>query len=206
MKPQSCERYGGKANVSSSLINNRGAWVFIVGPSGAGKDTVIEHARRALRDDELTRFARRVVTRPQNKFEDHDTLSLDQFEEQQRQGNFVLWWQAHQLRYGIRQEWQDQVANGRIVVCNVSRTILPDVERRVSAKTKVVLVTAPPEVLAERINMRGRDSAQGSRTTRNLDGPVRAIADLIIENTGTPVQAGEALARFLTSPEMAPSP
>ena len=49
--------------------------------------------------------------------------------------------------------------------------------------------------------MRGRDSAQGSRTTRNLDGPIRAIANLVIENTGTPEQAGDALVHFLKSPE-----
>ena len=206
MRPRSCAPYGGKVGVYSNPPNSRGAWVFVVGPSGAGKDTVIEQARRALKDDDLIRFARRVVTRPQNEFEDHDTLSLDKFEEQKRRRKFVLWWQAHQLHYGIGHEWQDQVANGRTVVCNVSRTILPDIEQRVTGKARVVLVTAPPELLAERIASRGRDSAQGSRTMRNQDGPVRLTADLIIENTGTPEQAGEAFVRFLTSQDLAMAP
>ena len=166
----------------------------------------MEQARLALKDDERIRFARRVVTRPQNEFEEHDTLSQEEFEEQKRLGHFVLWWQAHQLHYGIRQEWQNQVANGKTVVCNVSRTILPDIARRVSGLTKVVLVTAPPEILAARIAMRGRDSAQGSRTTHNLDDSVRAIANLVIENTGTPDQAGDALAHFLKSPDVAMTP
>ncbi|MEM8974337.1 MAG: phosphonate metabolism protein/1,5-bisphosphokinase (PRPP-forming) PhnN [Pseudomonadota bacterium] len=183
----------------SSDSNRQGAWVFVVGPSGAGKDTVIEYARKVLKDDDLIRFARRVVTRPQNEFEDHDTLSVEQFEAHNRRGEFILWWQAHQLHYGISRDWQDQVTQGRTVVCNVSRAILPNVERRLRSEIKIVLVTAPPEVLAARIAARGRDTPQGSRTARDLDGQVRAAADLVIENTGTPEQAGEVLVRFLKS-------
>ncbi|MEM9356632.1 MAG: phosphonate metabolism protein/1,5-bisphosphokinase (PRPP-forming) PhnN [Pseudomonadota bacterium] len=181
----------------SSNPNRQGTWVFVVGPSGAGKDTVIDHAREALKGDDQIYFARRVVTRPQNEFEDHDTLSVVEFEKQQRGGEFVLWWQAHELHYGIRQEWQDHVARGGTVVCNISRALLPDIEQRVKGRTSIVLVTAPPDVLALRIAARGRDSAQGSRTARALDRQVREASDLIIENTGTPEQAGEAFVCFL---------
>ncbi len=181
----------------SSNPNCQGAWVFVVGPSGAGKDTVIDHARQALKSIDQIYFARRVVTRPQNKFEDHDTLSLVEFEEQKHRGEFVLWWQAHELYYGIRREWQDHIARGGTVVCNISRALLPDIEQRVKGRTSIVLVTAPPDVLASRIAARGRDSAQGSRTARALDGQVRERSDLIIENTGTPEQAGEAFVSYL---------
>ncbi len=49
--------------------------VLVVGPSGAGKDTLIAKAHDALRDDLRFTFVRRVVTRNAvAALEDHTTM------------------------------------------------------------------------------------------------------------------------------------
>ena len=56
-----------------------GGFVFVVGPSGAGKDSLIAYARGAFADNERVIFPRRVVTRPSSEFEDHDSLEETAF-------------------------------------------------------------------------------------------------------------------------------
>ena len=43
---------------------NGGVFFFVVGPSGVGKDTLIDGAKAALRDDARYVFATRTITRP----------------------------------------------------------------------------------------------------------------------------------------------
>jgi len=47
----------------SALPIRNGAFVAVVGPSGAGKDTLIAHARDALAGEPQVEFVRRVITR-----------------------------------------------------------------------------------------------------------------------------------------------
>ncbi|MEO1610132.1 MAG: phosphonate metabolism protein/1,5-bisphosphokinase (PRPP-forming) PhnN [Pseudomonadota bacterium] len=173
-----------------------GMWVFVVGPSGAGKDTLMRLAQDKLRDCPRIVFARRIVTRPHNAFEDHDTASEAAFITMQKANEMVLHWQAHGLFYGIQRRWQDAVNSGRIVVCNVSRTIIPEAVQRLN-RVSVVLITASPDVLAARIAARGRDQAKGSRTSRDLDHSAQAHADIIIDNAGTPDDGADRLQQYL---------
>ena len=90
-----------------------GTWVLVVGPSGAGKDTLLDLARNAVTDLKPICFAKRVVTRPANDFEDHDSVDADQFERMQADGAFALSWQAHGLSYGVPAHWHEQVRRRR---------------------------------------------------------------------------------------------
>ncbi|HXW27612.1 MAG TPA: phosphonate metabolism protein/1,5-bisphosphokinase (PRPP-forming) PhnN [Xanthobacteraceae bacterium] len=168
-----------------------GRLVLVVGPSGAGKDTLIDLARAALRHDPAVVFARRVVTRAASAAEDHDTMDEAAFERAARAGAFALAWGAHDLRYGIPATIDDDIRAGRVVVCNVSRTIIAAARARYAAVV-VALITAPPEVLAARLNARGRDGDIAGRLARG-DAFADVVADHVIANTGAPAAGAAAL-------------
>lgn len=166
-----------------------GRLVLVVGPSGAGKDTLIDAAREALRGDPRVVFARRVVTRSPSAFEDHDSLDEAAFEA--ARAGFALAWEAHGLRYGVPSAIDDVVRAGRVVVVNASRTVVALARERY-AQARVVLVDAPAQVRAARLEGRGRESAGeiGARLERAAVRPGETEPpDLVIVNDRS-VEAG----------------
>ena len=161
-----------------------GRLVLVVGPSGAGKDTLINGAREVCRDDASIVFPRRVITRPPSASEDNDTVAAADFKQAAADGTFALWWEAHGNGYGIPSSIDDDIRCGRTVVCNVSRTIIAAARLRY-AQVAVVLVTAPAKVLKARLATRGRasDGSIDERVNRSEDlQPCEA--DFVIRNTG----------------------
>lgn len=127
----------------------------IVGPSGAGKDTLIAAAREARHD---LWIVRRVITRPtETGGEDFEGTTPADFEQRRAAGEFALDWQAHGLSYGIPAAQIAQAATGRDVMFNGSRAVL-EVARARMPGLRVIVVTAPDAVLAERLAGRGRES------------------------------------------------
>jgi ribose 1,5-bisphosphokinase len=162
-----------------------GTLMLIVGPSGAGKDTLINLMRAKCTSDETIVFPRRAVTRPPSEHEDHDSLTEAEFEARARDGGFALSWDAHGLRYGVSREINRDIGQGKTVVCNVSRSIIADARRRY-AHCLVVLVTAPEEVLRQRLLGRNRstDGALSERLERGA--PAGLVPDMTVENVGEP--------------------
>jgi ribose 1,5-bisphosphokinase len=161
-----------------------GRLVLVVGPSGAGKDTLINGARAACRDDAGIVFPRRVITRLPSPAEDNDAIAADDFNQAAADGAFALWWEAHGNRYGIPSSIDDDIRQGRTVVCNVSRTIVTAARLRYS-QVAVVLITAPAKVLETRLAARGRatDGCIEERLRRSQE--MRPCeADFVIRNTG----------------------
>lgn len=115
-------------------------------------------ARRDLISDDRFVFARRVVTRVARD-EDHDTLMPADFERLKANGGFLLDWSAHGLRYGLPITLRDDLIRNRVVVANVSRTVIAQAEA-VCANMLVLHVTAPVAVLAQRIAARGRETRE----------------------------------------------
>jgi ribose 1,5-bisphosphokinase len=171
-----------------------GRLVLVVGPSGAGKDTLIAHARVACRDDPTVVFPRRVVTRPPSRSEDNEFMAEEGFEQAAARGAFAFWWRAHGHGYGIPLAVDFDIEGGRTVVCNVSRTVIGAVRARY-ANVVTVLVTAPPEVLAPRLAARERASdgsiAERMRRVDVENGKFRA--DVIINNIGEPAAGARKL-------------
>jgi ribose 1,5-bisphosphokinase len=134
-----------------------GRLVLVVGPSGAGKDTLLGMARAASTDDANIVFVRRVVTREASSAEDNEQMSVDAFREATARGAFAVHWEAHGHAYGLPRSIEDDIRAGRTVVANVSRTVIPTL-RHAYANVMVVSITAPADVLAGRLAMRRRGS------------------------------------------------
>jgi len=172
----------------------KGLFVAIVGPSGVGKDALIRGLAARLGEADGVAFARRVVTRSADAFEDHDTLAEAEFVAAEAEGRFALAWRAHGLCYGVPREIEARLAAGQAVVCNVSRAAVADV-RRLYSPSLVVLVTARPEILAARLAGRGRDdgASRRERLERSVVAEVALEPDAIIDNDGA---LDEAIARL----------
>jgi phosphonate metabolism protein PhnN/1,5-bisphosphokinase (PRPP-forming) len=161
--------------------------VLVVGPSGAGKDTLLTLARKALADDPRFRFVRRVITRPADAGgEDHETVSEAQFATR----DFALSWAAHGLHYGISADIADDIARGVVVVANVSRSIIAQAAARFPVR--VIEVTAPADLLAARLASRGREPPAdiAERLARRVSLP-GGIDAAVVVNDGMP-EAGAA--------------
>jgi ribose 1,5-bisphosphokinase len=173
-----------------------GRLILVVGPSGAGKDTLLALAKAACADDRTIVFPRRVVTREASVAEDNEALSPDAFREALARGEFALHWEAHGHFYGLRRAIDDDIRAGRTVVINVSRTVI-DAARQAYADVTVVSITAPPDVLAERIAMRARrsDGQSAQRLNRTVNGAV--AADVTILNVGRPEEHARRFARII---------
>lgn len=161
-----------------------GCFVAVVGPSGAGKDTLIRGVQERLATDPRFVFARRIITRQADSTEDHDTLTEREFARMKAASAFLLSWSANGLSYGLPVKLGFDLQEGRIVIANVSRAILPEVRQRFR-RHLVVHVTAAPEVLAARLCARGREDTvtQKARLARALSQDATANADITIDNS-----------------------
>src|SRR5215813_5243407 len=160
--------------------------VYLIGPSGVGKDSIMALARAAC-DPHAVAFAHRYITRPpQPGDENHIALSEAEFAARLQAGWFALTWRSHGLGYGIGREIDLWRASGTLVVVNGSRAYLDEAAARYPELVPV-LVTADPAVLRARLQARRRESAT------EIDARLRAAAATpvshprlkTIDNSGT---------------------
>jgi ribose 1,5-bisphosphokinase len=182
-----------------------GAFVGIVGPSGAGKDSVMAHARALLHDELSIVFAQRIVTRTPDVTERNVAMSEGEIARIASQGGFALAWTAHDLSYAIPVALDADVTEGRVVVANVSRAVVPELRRRYR-RGRVVLIDAPRDLRRARLAQRGREDAQAvdERLAREVSSFLPADADLVIDNSGRLEDAAQALASYLSGLLTAP--
>ncbi len=172
-----------------------GIMVVVVGPSGAGKDTLMNLAARHFAGRPDIHFVRRVITRDGDAGnEDHRSVSDADFDALERTGAFAVSWEAHGLKYGIPSDVEDKLAHGHLVVANGSRSVL-DRFQAAFPKLKVINVTARREVLAERLLARGRESRQDvMRRLERGSLTVQGSYDVSdIDNSGRLEEAGRVI-------------
>lgn len=174
-----------------------GRLILVVGPSGAGKDTLLGLARAACSDDCNVVFARRVVTREASAFEANEQVSHDAFRRALAQDAYAIHWKAHGHYYALLRTIDDEIRAGRSVIANVSRTVIGAM-RRIYADVLVVSITAPPQVLAERLTMRARnsDGRIEQRLGRKIDDAT-AMPDITIMNVSSAEYHARQLVRII---------
>ena len=179
-----------------------GIFVGVMGPSGAGKDTLIDLARAALAGRPDVVFVRRVVTRPSDGSEDHLSTPPEAFVRAAALGAFALSWHAHGHDYGLPVELDGDIRAGRVVVANISRDVTVLARARYQ-NARLVHVTAPPDVLAARRAARHRASEAmeegASRIERVAVQVGLGAQDIEIINGGPRETAAEQLVEFLTA-------
>lgn len=176
-----------------------GILFLVVGPSGAGKDTLLAAAKARLREDPRYIFARRAITRPSDPDdEDHSSVTGEEFDRLAREGAFCLSWQAHGLKYGIPAAYERERQQGRHIIANVSRQIVTQACTSFSP-VEIILVTAPKEILAERLAARRRESTSDIQT--RLDRAALGIEEIagasVIDNSGSIEESVTAFLQIL---------
>ena len=174
-----------------------GRLVLVVGPSGAGKDTLLSLAKAACAEDCNIVFPRRVITRPASNSEENEEVSPEAFQHALARGEYAMHWEAHGHCYALRRGIDDELRAGCTVIANVSRTVVGPL-RRDYADVLVVSITAPPQVLAERLASRSRssDGHIEARLDRTVDEN-SSKPDATIVNTGSADYHARQLVRII---------
>lgn len=174
-----------------------GVFVAVAGPSGAGKDTLIDYARRHFTGQGDIVFVRRLITRVADAAsEDHETLSVEAFERGKAEGAFACSWEANGLRYALPASIDEAIDAGHIAVANVSRAAIPLLRERYR-NVLAVIITAREEVLAERLAARGRETEADirGRLARNASYAVLGGKPdtITIDNSGSAEEGGRRM-------------
>ncbi|WP_370674181.1 phosphonate metabolism protein/1,5-bisphosphokinase (PRPP-forming) PhnN [Pleomorphomonas sp. PLEO] len=176
-----------------------GCMIVVVGPSGAGKDSLMAQAADRLAGRSDIAFVRRMVTRAGDAGgEAHQPVSHDEFEAAAAAGGFAVFWRAHGHGYGIPASTIGEVQAGCCLVANGSRSSLGDFAD-VYPSLAVILVTADHDCLVARLVARGRETEAEIRA--RLDRPEPSLpAELAIytvDNSGDLTEAGRRFARLV---------
>jgi phosphonate metabolism protein PhnN/1,5-bisphosphokinase (PRPP-forming) len=189
-------RFPFKATGASSLPAG-GRLYFLVGPSGAGKDTLLQWLQQRMPSDGGTVFARRTITRPAHASESHEPTDAQGFWQLAAAGHFSMIWQANDLCYGIPRGIEAELKAGRDVVVNGSREFVPQL-RQLFPQARVIWVEADTNEIRKRIEGRRRES--GAALLKRLDRvaqfePTEEVIRL--DNSGPVEEAGQRLLEIL---------
>ncbi|MGR5177173.1 ribose 1,5-bisphosphokinase [Vibrio parahaemolyticus] len=135
----------------------KGKLYYVIGPSGAGKDTLIDAIRADHPDDIIV--AHRYITRPFGAGgENHVAVSEQEYLSRQQKGLFAMSWRAHGLCYGVGLEVKTWLDKGISVLLNGSRAELAQAQQCFGSELVPIVVHLELDVLRTRLQNRGRES------------------------------------------------
>ncbi len=186
---------------------NNGKLVYLMGPSGAGKDAFLSAVRPlAEQEDPDLRpmvIAQRHITRPATATsydEQHYPCTEEEFLEGLAQGDYVMYWQSHGLYYGITQEIESGLGSDAVVIVNGSREYLPEAQK-LYPDLIPILLEVKPEKLRARLEARGRESQEEIEERLESAGTsIPAAKNLhIIDNSETLQESLEEFIKIINS-------
>ena len=180
--------------------------IYVMGPSGAGKDSVLGWLRERLPPGLPVHWAKRTITRPVAVIgEEHEEIDTANFVSLQAQGQFALSWQANGLHYGVRHTELSALQLGHWVLVNGSREYLYNAQQCYPG-LQVVHITVDPATLIQRLTARQRETAEQIQRRVERASAFNVPQEAIeIFNNGTLDQAGKALLQELAGLEAWPS-
>jgi len=177
-----------------------GRLIYCMGPSGAGKDSLLEWLRAHLPTPCPVHWAQRTISRSAMPGgEAHESVSPEAFFALRCEQAFALHWEANGLGYGVRYAQLAPLAQGHWVLLNGSRAYLPEA-LALFPDLVAVHITASPQVLRQRLLSRGRETRDEveARVQRALAyTPPPGAANLEVHNDGTLSDAGQQLLNTL---------
>jgi len=151
---------------------------LIVGPSGAGKDTLINYVTERL----PIKRVKRVITRASDEYEDFTSVNEEEFDKQE----YFITWESYGRKYGI-----PQLGSGDYII-NVSRDVINKIKKK-RPDTIIIELKTKPEVLKQRLEARTRGEVK-----ERLERRVEVQSDIIIETSNPDSSvAGEELVSYL---------
>lgn len=163
----------------------QGSLVFVIGASGAGKDSLISAADRLQSDDQYAiNIAPRYVTRAKRDNSEDIEITSRQFSKQYDANIFLFAWQAHGYHYGISRAVLSLLKHKTHVLINGSRAYAEQA-RVIYPALKIAAIEADSISLHQRLNNRGREDKQAinERLVRNARfAQALNCADIVINN------------------------
>lgn len=179
----------------------QGRLIYLMGPSGSGKDSLIDAARPALAARGC-QVARRVITRSAEAVgEAAQSVSVEQFAQLEAQGSFALSWHANGLAYGVPIIIEQWLAEGRDVLVNGSRGHLPQARARYPALLAIAL-DVEESVLRRRLLARGRESVEQIEARLERSRQLQTVSPgvVILDNSGALHATVERLLAIIQAP------
>lgn len=176
-----------------------GRLIYLMGPSGSGKDTVLQGLGRLM--GEGAWLAPRLITRPATDTERGAvSVSYAEFLRLERSGALAMSWRANGLAYGVSSEINARLAAGCDVLVNGSREYLPEARRRYG-ELLPVLLSVSPDILYQRLLARGRETPDQihRRLMRNarLAEAAEEVRVMVLDNSGPLENTIQSLYQYL---------
>lgn len=140
-------------------MSEPGQLFYLMGASGAGKDSLIQFAKCHRAELRSIKYAKRYITRPADVTSDqnHHAIEPVEFDRLLKNGHFAMHWKRHGFQYGVSKEINLWLEEGKKVIINGSRQYYHKA-RRDYPKLHAILVQADQEILRKRLLMRRRDA------------------------------------------------
>lgn len=131
---------------------------YIMGPSGSGKDSVIEGLCDYFADQvsRPPRYITRILS--SDDAEQHNVIAPEIFKELQDKDCFSLSWQANGYRYAYDKQWLNDLDEQKIVLLNGSREYWPDAQEKFSDLLVPIALDLDSDIQRSRLEGRARET------------------------------------------------